>query len=356
MTALGYDPNLKRVVRRESWEGLKTGTYPLAREAFLSGDREKGIELSDFFVEEAEIIFGIYTQWLPDIRRCLHDKGLSETELGEEEATVADLVFARYPEVERDRTLAWQAVQEAAATLHAVASKEGSVAALDLLWTRWRELHDSQVDYVAGLLDIVIRHFGEPAIGELYENWVIGDWFNKRYAKFDVSKYPWKAAFKDLVYLSFESMHAHLSGPNRDGSVGFEEFEDRVTLSFAPCGSGGRTVGGDAISSRTPLMEPPFNYGTLGGQHDFAWRTPGICAYCAHCCVILEKLPIEHFGYPVRVVDPPTYPSREPALCRWTIYRDPRNVPDSVYQRLGKTKPSPDVPLGSAGVANKRES
>src|SRR5690606_13389844 len=136
----------------------------------------------------------------------------------------------------------------------------------------WRHLHDSQVDYISGLFDIVVRRYGEAALGEMYEGWVIGDWFARRYQRFDVSRFAWKDAFPLIVYLTFESMHGHLSGPGRLGDVTFESHDDRVVFTFAPCGSGGRTVVGEPLDGTPPRMEAPYRFKVLEEEHDFAWN------------------------------------------------------------------------------------
>jgi len=59
------------------------------------------------------------------------------------------------------------------------------------------------------------------------------------------------------------------------------------------------------------------------------------------------KLPIERFGYPLRIVEPPLA-GNATGRCTWTIYRDPRDAPAWYYETLGETKPAPDEPLGSA--------
>jgi hypothetical protein len=58
-------------------------------------------------------------------------------------------------------------------------------------------------------------------------------------------------------------------------------------------------------------------------------------------------------AYPVRVVDPPTYPNEGNAVCRWTVYRRPEYVPESVYTRLGLQKPPAGAELGSAGFPSR---
>lgn len=348
MSALVHHDELGRAIRADDWEGLATGTYPRLVAAIVRGDRVECAELADFFVVEAKVIQDIYTQWLRDTRRYLRDNGLSEEEVTREDARVAALACAGRPPIIADRNAAWAEVERIGAD---VAANAGSADRALQLKELWRHLHDAQVDHISGLFDIVIRRFGEKALGEMYEGWVIGDWFAKRYQRFDVSRFAWKDAFPLIVYLTFESMHGHLAGPGRLGDLTFESLDDRVVFTFAPCGSGGRTVVGEPLDGTPPRMENPYRWKVLEEAHDFGWNTPGVCTYCAHCCVLTEKLPIQHFGYPVRVVDPPLYPNDGDAVCRWTVYRSPELVPAAVYERLGYTKPAPGAPLGSAGKA-----
>ena len=119
-------------------------------------------------------------------------------------------------------------------------------------------------------------------------------------------------------------MHGHLGGPARRGEVEVTEHDDRVALTFS------------TAAARAGGSWPPSTNGVLEGTHDFAWSTPGVCRYCVHCCVLQQLTPIDDFGYPARVIDPPTRPG-EP--CTWTVYRDPSLVPAEAYERVGRTKP-----------------
>jgi hypothetical protein len=52
---------------------------------------------------------------------------------------------------------------------------------------------------------------------------------------------------------------------------------------------------------------------------------------------VLQQLkPIDNLGFPARVIDPPLAPGDS---CRWTVYRDPGDVPESAYRRVGRGKP-----------------
>lgn len=343
MIELAHHPGLGRSVRTGSLEQLAEGTYPRLMRAIAEGRSVEAAELSDFFVVEARVCFDIYTQWTRDALRYLVHHGLDEAELTVALSRINGLVLSGRPEglAERDHTFA--RIESLAKT-----AGQGDAQAARSLWDLWRHLHDADVDRLTGLFDIVVRRFGEAAIGDMYENWLIGEWFEKRYVRFDISRQPWEEAFDLLVYLTFESMHGHLAGPGREGSITFEELEDRIVFTFDPCGSGGRLVRGEPKDSTPPRDEPPYGFAVLQEAHNFTGGKKGICTYCAHCCILTEKLPIERFGYPVRVVDPPLAPDGRNNPCRWTIYRTPEAVPEAIYHRVGARKPGPGEPLGSA--------
>jgi hypothetical protein len=126
------------------------------------------------------------------------------------------------------------------------------------------------------------------------------------------------------------------------GEVDVAEESDRWVVSFDPCGSGGRTHRPDATSDGIARMESPYNFAVTTSAHDWAWRQEGVCLYCVHCCQLQERIPIQRFGIPLRVIDPPTWPgSRNGGQCRWTIYKHPEDIPASAYARVGLRKPTP---------------
>jgi hypothetical protein len=58
----------------------------------------------------------------------------------------------------------------------------------------------------------------------------------------------------------------------------------------------------------------------------------------------MEEIPMDRFGYPVRVIDPPalgeTDENGKPVKCQWQMFKDPTAVPEEYYERVGRTKPS----------------
>jgi hypothetical protein len=192
-------------------------------------------------------------------------------------------------------------------------------------------IQDIYVDWIWAMLTWVQGEVGEPAVERIMRD-TLGSWALARYANYlDLS-------FDERLALTVEGMRGHLSGPGRLGSVDVVDEGKRVVVSFDPCGSGGRARRGDpddAIPGATQRPELGFSE----GAHDWTWQQKGVCLYCSHCSLINEILPIERLGFPMRVTE---YPASPDDACRWILYKDPRDVPAEAYERVGKTKPTPD--------------
>ncbi|HTX62067.1 MAG TPA: hypothetical protein VMD28_00405, partial [Acidimicrobiales bacterium] len=240
--------------------------------------------------------------------------------------------------------------------------RESANSLLDEAKEIWRRAHDRDVDHSYGLIDAIVRRFGESEIGPMWERALL-PLFAWRYDKFDVSKHEWPESLENLMLVAIEAMRGHLCGPERTGDMELEEHEDRYVLSFDPCGSGQRTIRGDWIEGTRARMEPPYSWGVSEEPHSWNHYQTGICHYCTHCISLMEEIPIDRFGYPLRVVEPPRYPDtdRDPAVrqrCQWTMYKDPRAVPESDYRLSGREKTgrfgstevgAPPLPVDAAG-------
>jgi hypothetical protein len=347
-SALVHNPTLGRQIRSGGWAELSEGTPRVIARMIEAGDLAAAAELADFLRQEMEVVYQIYAMWFPDTIKYLQDKGMSEIEVADARDAIRQQLAQWHKSALRPREEVWRDVRLAliAVTAEGTADRH---AALETAVELWRDLHDCEVDQLSGLFDLVISRHGEPALREMYEGWVVGAWFAQRYQRFDVSKIAWEEASWLLTYLGFEGHHGHLSGSARDGTIEVEEDEEKVTISFAPCGSGGRSMAGEVRDGLPPLSDPAIGWPELREAHDFTWNESGICAYCAHCCILHENLPIAAFGYPVRVTDPPKAPLNGESRCRWTVYKDLRAIPEWAYRRIGAVKPPLDAPLGSAG-------
>lgn len=335
--------------RSETWQEQVVPTIHLLRQAITSGDRARAIELIDYADHEwVGLNFGFYTTWAENAISFLREKGMSDGDIEGVKRDLNDVVnqnwnpgepYDRMAELDKYRAYKARLIR------HLNAPLDVALETLEEWKETWRSIHDRDTDFCSGLLNMVTLRHGEAALEEMFRS-VISERFNARYAKYDMSNGPWGEAFSGLVHASIETQRGHLVGPNREGVVELTEYDDRVLISFEPCGTGGRTVAGDAILGTPSRHDAPWYYNAIQGKHDFAWNKPGVCQYCTHCAMMTGKFPIERFGYPLRVVEPPLAGDPK-GRCYWTIYRDVRDVPASYYESLGERKPGKDEPLGS---------
>jgi len=235
----------------------------------------------------------------------------------------------------------WAVVQALAARAEQACLAGDGQAATGLaeqLRSSWMAVHDRFCDVTCALFSLAAAELGESVVGAMWDD-AIGDLYPSRDA-YDTARRPWAESVALLLADAAASLRGHLSGPGRTGEVSLSEEEDRWIFRFDPCGSGGRTLRADANADGAARVGPPFDFRVTTEQHDWAWRTEGVCLYCVHCCQLQERAPIARLGYPVRVVEPPVWGTAEPrAYCTWSIYKDPQLVPAEAYRRVGATKP-----------------
>ena len=235
----------------------------------------------------------------------------------------------------------WAAYRAAIADVEAACGAGDAAAArehLERARTLWLETHDRGCDLVYGMLDLVVRHLGERRIGPLWDELMAPMY--ETYDVYDSATHPWPRSMHRLILIAALSLRGHLSGPGRMGAIEITwRSTDRWVLSFDPCGSGGRTYRDD--DPKGPRMEPPYGFAVTTEAHDWAWAKKGVCVYCVHCCQLNQRMPIRRFGYPTRVIDPPTWPeARQGGVCRWSVYKDPALVPEQAYTSVGYEKPA----------------
>ena len=344
-TTIKYAPSIGRRVRLGSWEDQRLSTYSKIQEAIDAGNWDFAAELSAYFIDEASVCYGIYRQWIPDLRAFLRENGIAPEDLKQIDSSI--VAKLGLPDGKPwDPSLQWHLVRtQGEALVKAIHHQDGELAHERLVELKetWRRCHDRDVDHTYGLMSEIVARLGEPAIGRMWDK-VILPLFIWRYEKFDIDHQPWADALDTLMLVACEAMRGHLVGPERTGDFELIETDDRFILRFDPCGSGGRTIRGDAIEGTPPRMEAPYGWSVSEEPHPWNHFQTGVCHYCTHCVRLMEELPIDRFGYPVRVVDPPRYgvndDSGQPVKCQWQMFKDPTAVPEEYYERVGRTKPS----------------
>lgn len=345
-TSLAFNELLGRRVRMGSWEDQRISTYRKVQAALDEGRWDDAGLLGSYFIDEANVVFHIYKQWIPDLQGFLKDSGVTAAAINARNAQAREL--SRLPDGrEWDRNKQWDRFTTQMQAFTAANYRQRldeAKAHFEEAKETWRQCHDRDVDHTYALMSLVKEELGEPAIRDMYDR-VLMPLFAWRYDKFDIDKHPWDEGLEVLMLVACEAMRGHLVGPERTGDFELIETDDRYILRFDPCGSGQRTVRGDWIEGTPARMEAPYNWKTTEEKHTWNHSTPGVCLYCAHCIVLMEEMPMDRFGYPVRVIDPPVYPDtdRDPGVrqkCQWQMFKDPTKVPEEYYTRVGRTKPS----------------
>jgi hypothetical protein len=346
MGDLEFHPGMKRQVRAGTPQQQGISSYRLAQEALTERDFGRALDLGRHCQTETQLARRVYPEWLTGIREFLVREGVAESELrGEEDDVLAKVLMptGRPPDTDQDCVPFDAAIERFAA---ACAAGDAEVASSELEEARqiWLLVHDRVTDHITGMFDIVFRRVGEDRIGDVWDE-LMQDWYSSRDA-YDPALRPWPESLQILLPDTTESLRGHMTGLSRSGDIEVIEESDRWIFRFEPCGSGGRTVKGDPDEGSPPRAEPPFNFAVTTRPHDWAWGKEGVCLYCVHCCQLQERVPIQKFGYPVRVVDPPIWPAdRETGLCTWSVYKDPALVPTEAWERVGAVAP-PDRRTG----------
>ena len=355
-THLEWSEAIGKRVRSGGWADQAIPTLDKVRDALAeagdefglrAGRREVAAQFVDSFMEEAKVVYLIYKVWTAGFLGWLGDQGVTDVERAAEIGRLRLLMA--YPDgTPLDPETRWSELGALAGRVSSgIRAYDLTMAAAEPLLRDlsegWRRLHDRYADLMAGVLAFVAHRFGEARLEDCYRA-VLEPYIQERYLVFDTRETPYPETLERNLYLVMEAMRAHLCGPDRDGTLGVEEDDDKWVVSFAPCGSGGRSMQGDDIEGTGSRVLAPYEFGVTRERHDWAWNQQGICYYCAHCCLALEKLPMERWGHPVRVVDPPRWGGSAAAdetrkQCTWTVYKTLEAIPEEVYRRVGHSKP-----------------
>src|SRR5713226_1201965 len=80
-TRIAFTELLGRRVRLGSWQDQKISTYRKIQEALHAGRWDEAAALANYFVDEANVCFTLYRQWIGDLNGYLRDNGVPAGEL-----------------------------------------------------------------------------------------------------------------------------------------------------------------------------------------------------------------------------------------------------------------------------------
>lgn len=368
MSSLQFSPALNRMLRQDAPEKLGAPTRPFLDAAVREGRADDAIQWLDYYLLEfAQIwyIFGVWDWYM--VRYYLDRQGdaawaqLLEASMAAWVGTTAGLKGAPIAHVEVDGLNARLSLPECKRVFYLTEGDKRFDLSLDSpdaqqqRWAEWRAeieatiraanadefnrlldeyliqarlIHDVICDWAWALLSVMMRTWGEAILGEVLRV-TEEPWVTVRYEKIR------ELSVANSLQLTIEGMRGHFSGPNRVGGISVAEEVDRFVLSFDACGTGGRMRRGDPLAGSGSRLAPPYNFLNVEGAYDWTWDRKGVCAYCAHCAVVNQVLPIEGLGRPMRMTQ---YPDKATDACRWIIYKNPDGFPDEAFTSVGKLR------------------
>jgi hypothetical protein len=197
--------------------------------------------------------------------------------------------------------------------------KEKAKELAERMYKEFNYLHDGYMFWVTGLLTHIYKKYGIEAVEE-------AERFTHTIEAKAVFKPPEKTDIRSLVEHLVSGLRGHLQ------PVTITEDGKKICLTMQPCGSGERIIQKGGYT-------PEIGLAKVTDPHRITWGMKDFPIYCVHCPV-MEMLQIEStgkFGATHIVSEPITHGS-----CKFTFYKDPADIPEEFYTRIGKKRPSSD--------------
>lgn len=183
------------------------------------------------------------------------------------------------------------------------------------MYNEFKHLHDGYFCWVTGLQTYIYNKLGVDALEEA-----------ERMAHTIESKIAFipsgETDFRKRVEETVGGLRGHLQ------PISVTEDDEKVCITMEPCGSGERLIRMGGYEKGLDRVKE---------SHRITWGQKDFPLYCVHCPV-MEMLDIENtgdFGFCHFISDPI---GKE--HCQFVFYKDPENIPEEFYTRIGKKKPA----------------
>ena len=180
----------------------------------------------------------------------------------------------------------------------------------------YQHLHDGYMFWVTGLQSYIYRHLGVDALEE---------------AEREAHTAEAKVVFLPPETTDLRSLVEHMASGLRGHMqpITIIETDKTISLSMKPCGSGERLI-------QKGAYDPEVGLAKVEEPHRITWGMSDLPIYCVHC-PIMEALEYENTGDlgAVHVVTEPLYDGN----CQFVFYKDPADIPEECYTRIGKARP-----------------
>jgi hypothetical protein len=299
-----------RVFTQDELAIAATRSVDALADALAAGDRAGALEFSKRLRREVLAMRGNYDSWETALGAEIESRGgpAAAAEAWKRANRDADEFTAGAPTSdEADR---WR---ETAAVIRAAIENGDD----DTATRESRTLHDGALAYhdrglarVSSLLSWIGREHGadavEDALGKVMQSGMLGE-----------------AGFRERAEMLMHFTRVHLQ------PFELQEDDEKLTFVCSVCPSAGRLLQAGRYEGENADLQ-------IAGPRPLTYDRPELPAYCCHEPV-MEKASIRDTGAPLFIVDPSERLGEEP--CRTYLYKDPAEIPERFYTRLGMEKP-----------------
>ncbi|MGI6090547.1 MAG: hypothetical protein ACOYEL_04075 [Saccharofermentanales bacterium] len=132
------------------------------------------------------------------------------------------------------------------------------------------------------------------------------------------------ASYKDFPFEDFLENRATLWQALHDnGDQIWEEDDKKITFILDRCNSGGWLI--TECADEVQKLDSPDKR---------SYNKEGFQCYCLNCTTMWEFGWYKWFGWPLFIMNVPTI-SDNSGRCEMVMYKDPKDIPDSYYERTG---------------------
>ncbi len=189
------------------------------------------------------------------------------------------------------------------------------------MYKEFESMHDLYRDWSAATLSSVGRNCGTETLEKvLYEG--VEAWWGPTVEKIGGSD---SSTLAKRIKMFVAGLHGHLQ------PLHIVEDEEKVVIQMHPCGSGGRLVLEGKYEGPNALLQ-------IEGAQTLTYGRDSFPVYCAHEPP-MEQIDMDKNGAPFVVIEPAAQIGKE--HCNFIIYKNPDDVPERYYERVGREKPKP---------------
>lgn len=190
------------------------------------------------------------------------------------------------------------------------------------MYSEFSHLHDGYMCWVTGLQSYIYKNYGIDAVEKAEREAHTIEAGTAWKAPETAVKTPVKTDFRSRVEGMVGGLRGHLQ------PIVVKEDDEKVSITMKPCGSGERIVKKGWYEAGLARVKEP---------HRITWGLKNFPIYCVHCPV-MEMLDIENTGdfASAHIISDPLCKES----CQFVLYKNPADIPDDFYTRIGKKRPA----------------